>query len=505
MRKEIFKLDELQNHMMKLLCWRNFVFIFFGIILFNTASAQSEWSPDSVLTRQQMLDDLDSLKKVIIASHPNPFAYYSADQFENNFSELKISIDSTSTMRAFTSKVASLILPMRDSHTTIDFFNLHRMCFANDNYFLPINIYSSGDSILIESDWEDFIPKGSRLISINGADAMEVYRKSLEWSCIEGEAYTGQQRVADAIFPIVYAWHNTVLEENDMLVIPYGKSSQVSYFMKGYKKKEYQRLNKLRSKQPSHQAVSFKFLEGDSIALLRVATFAPANRNKYKRDIRSSFKKIKKHDCKYLVLDIRDNSGGSSGWVEYLYSFLDKTGYNTPSNVIGKNSELAMQRSKGYNKGLSKLIINIFYKNDEDVQSFNRFARLPFGASDTSYFTKPTLQKMRLVYSDKCVLLINGLTASAGVDFTNQFKRKQRGLILGEPCLGPTSGTFGNPSSYKLPNSKIRVNIATIRYNYDNSFVYEQSAIQPDVLIQATGANLFNKVDPAILYIQSNP
>jgi len=469
-----------------------------------SGNGQAEWSADSVLTKQQMWDDLDSLRKTIIDSHPNPFAFYSSVEFENNFQEIKNSIDTAATLRSFTDLVSNLVLPMRDSHTTLDFFSLHRMCFVNDNYFLPINIYNSNDSIFIESDWEDFLPKGSRLISVNGISSIEIYKQSLGYSCIEGDADDGQLRIADAIFPVVLAWNYKVLLENELQVIAFGEETEDTFIVKGYQKKEYKKISKLRSKRDSHQAVSLKILEGDSIAVLRVATFAPAERNKYKRDIRKSFRKLSKMDCKNLVLDIRDNSGGSSAWVEYLYSFLDKGGYNTPSNVIGKNSKLALQRSRLFNNGLSKLILRIFYKNDEDVQSFNRFARLPMGAIDTSYFLKPTIQKSNIVYKNKCILLINGLTASAGVDFTNQFKRKSRGLIIGEPCLGPVSGTFGNPVSFLMANSKLRVNIATIRYNYDNSFTYSRAAIAPDVFINTTGSNLFHNEDPALVYILSN-
>lgn len=483
---------------------RLFVCAFLVMILMHSASGQGAWSADSLITKQQMQDDLDSLRQVILDSHPNPFVFYSSSEFENHIAELKNNVDSVSTLREFTSVLSSVLLPLRDSHTTLDFFSLHHMCFANDSYFLPLNIYSSDDTIFIESDWEDFLPRGARLLSINKVNAADIYRQAMDYSCIEGDANTGQKRIADAIFPIVYAWNNAVQEENEIEVIPHGNESPETFSLKAYRKKEYQRLSKLRSAHESHKAVSFKFLEGDTIAVLRVATFAPANGNKYRRDIHNSFRKMKKAGCNNLVLDIRDNSGGSSAWVEYLYSFLDSAGYNTPSNVIGKNSKIAMQRSKMFNNGISKLIINIFYRKDEDVQSFNRFTSLPLGAMDTSYFKKPTLQKASRVYNRNCVLLINGLTASAGVDFTNHFKRMNRGLIIGEPCLGPVSGTFGNPASYRLPNSRLRINIATIRYNYDNSFTYAREAIAPDVQIKTTGMDLFLKEDPALKFIISN-
>jgi hypothetical protein len=89
--------------------------------------------------------------------------------------------------------------------------------------------------------------------------------------------------------------------------------------------------------------------------------------------------------------------------------------------------------------------------------------------------------------------LINGLTASAGVDFTNAFLSKSRGLIIGEACMGPQTGTFGNPAQYRLPNSHLSFYIATIRYNYDQSFVVDRNPIQPHMQANWKSEDIENK------------
>jgi C-terminal processing protease CtpA/Prc len=98
-------------------------------------------------------------------------------------------------------------------------------------------------------------------------------------------------------------------------------------------------------------------------------------------------------------------------------------------------------------------------------------------------------------------VLINGLTASAAVDFTNAFKQRRRGEIVGQQCLGPVTGTWGNPASFTLEKSRLRVSIATIRYNYDDSFRYERNAIMPDHWVDCTPEDINQKTDSQLEFV----
>jgi C-terminal processing protease CtpA/Prc len=98
-------------------------------------------------------------------------------------------------------------------------------------------------------------------------------------------------------------------------------------------------------------------------------------------------------------------------------------------------------------------------------------------------------------------VLINGLTASASVDFTNAFKQRNRGAIVGQQCLGPVTGTWGNPALYVLPKTGLRVSIATIRYNYDDTFRYERNAIMPDHWVDCTPQDLNRMTDSQLEFV----
>ena len=201
-----------------------------------------------------------------------------------------------------------------------------------------------------------------------------------------------------------------------------------------------------------------------------------------------------RNDIDTLIIDLRGNAGGLSTEVEYLYSFIDKKGYNTPSNIVGKRSKISDQKYRFLNRKWVQWWVDHFLKNQEDIFNYVQLRKQPIFSIDTVYFHKPLIQK-KWVFEKTVILWADALTASAGVDFTHHFHETQRGEHWGEPVMGPMTGTYGNTFPYSLPISKIKVNISTIRYNYNNQFIYSDIPIEPNLKIQWTRQNIIHRED----------
>ncbi|MFN0032654.1 MAG: S41 family peptidase [Flavobacteriales bacterium] len=457
--------------------------------------AQAQVSKAELLTAEQMHEDLDSLLNTIVQSHPKPGGFADLLTLETAFAYASSAITESKTTIQFAEIVSALMLTMHDSHSGMDYAQLQQMCLDEDGFVLPFASFGNTGKIYVNYDWEEKIPRGSRLLNINGMSADSLLARAMQFACTEGNADDAQLAVAHALMPLVASLYTPADSLNHIEIENIHTGNKELVVLKGYAKKEYGKLRRQRNAMDEHKQMKLQWNENGTCAILKVETFAPDKPGVYKRFIRSAFSEIADHNCDTLILDIRNNGGGSSSWVEYLYSFIDTAGYNTPSNVIAKNSQLARQRTKVLNKGFSKFILRTFFGKNEDVASFLRVADLPIGKLDTAFFTEKTIQKKNIVYTGRCYLLINGLTASAGVDFTNAFMTKKRGLVVGRPCLGPHTGTWGNPAIYTLPQSELRVSIATIRYNYDNTFSYATEAIQPDVPVVQTPRSASAKSD----------
>lgn len=465
--------------------------------------AQQSFDPEKKLRHKEMSDDLYALKKKIIDSHPNPFAFITQTEFNDRYTELVKALPDTATAAEFVYYVARALEVMKDSHTGLDFNYLTAALLDHERRILPLNLISGKDGFLVEKDPRDHIEPGTKILCINNESIDDLYAKVLLYANSEGEALVSRRRVADAILPIVLSLQNK-LGETVRVDVEAPDSQRVEHLDMHTMNKAYFRQRRQYQRSMEWDSIfSFKTAKEGKYAMLKIGSFSPSSSKKFRKFIKSAFKDMSAFCTSDLVIDLRDNGGGSSSNVEYLYSFLKEAGHNTPSNVILKSSELSRSRQKMFDSGLVRAYFKLFHGRDENVKSFLHLYDLPFGELDTSYYHDREVQPLKRVFMGDVYLIINGLTASAAVDFTNTFKKEKRGVVVGEPCMGPVSGTFGNPASYKLENSGIRVFIATIRYNYDNTFIYESHAIQPDYYIETKLSDLAKGKDTQLEFIES--
>ncbi|MCC6600653.1 MAG: hypothetical protein IT223_08245 [Crocinitomicaceae bacterium] len=473
------------------------VSLFFTALLFSgVLSSIAQYNQDSIFCKDSLIKDLYDLKSAIIASHPNPYGFCSREEFNGAYSHAVSYLTENRSLGEFCKTVGTVMQVMKDSHSCIDFEYLQNMQLRNGKYILPLQFISLSGGIYLMKDRDGLIDPGSRIICINNVEIEKIYVEAMRFACVEGRAVSAQQRVADAVLPVVLGMNIDLGPEIKIDIEKEDEIREIVY--PAYNQRRWKERQKKLEDKEFGEAMSLSVDEEDNTAVLKIGTFAPLGGLKYANFIRKSFKEIKKKNIENVVLDIRGNGGGSSSWVEYLYSFIDTAGYNTPDNIIGKNSELAMKRSSGMLRPISQWMIRNFYKKNEDVQNYIKILKMEKGEMDTLYFSDPVVQKIKKVYTGNCYLLINGLTASAAVDFTHSFREKKRGVIIGEPCLGPVTGTWGNPASFSLPRSGVKVNIATIRYNYDRSFRYDPQPIKPDYDVKTEITDLEDGKDTQI-------
>lgn len=444
-------------------------------------SAQEE---PPLLEIWEMSDDIDSLYAQIMEAHPDPFFFCSPKKLQQAYYSVCDQLDRPMTRFEFAGIANGLTKMLEDSHTGIDYTQLSGLAFEQGKRILPINIVTDTEHrLIVKNAWDSLIAPGWEIRCINGQDAKEAYLIGLhQFSYTEADANISRQRIADALWSLILANTMDLDSLNTVELIDPMTQELRELQVTAYTSERYYKIRKERIKKGYYETFSYRIEGEKDYAYMRVGTFAPPQKKHFRKQVRNAFKEIHNSGVHHLVLDISGNGGGSSDNVEYLYSFIDTTGYNTPHNVIGIHSRLSDDRSRLAASPVIKWLMRTFWLHNEDVAGYLKIADLPLGQRDTAYFYDPTVQR-KYVFTGEMCLLINGMTASAGVDFTNAFRTRERGIIIGEPCMGPTSGTFGNPAAYQLEHSGLRFYIATIRYNYDGSFMPLRMPIMPDIYV----------------------
>ena len=120
----------------------------------------------------------------------------------------------------------------------------------------------------------------------------------------------------------------------------------------------------------------------------------------------------------------------------------------------------------------------------------------PVDSTAEVLFAQASLPHKRLLYQGPIALIIDGLSASASVSMASWFVQSARGKTFGEPPMGSASGTFGNPYQRALPETGVRVNIATARYFTSASRIWESRPLLPDFPVSWGIHDLIHGNDP---------
>jgi C-terminal processing protease CtpA/Prc len=424
-----------------------------------------------------MKADLDSLLRTIDSAHPDPTAYCGISAWQLAKERAYLQINEPLSSAAFGWVISEMLGTLQDSHTQLNYISFWRNHLEQGGHVLPIRK---------RGHWVIKAPKaglepGDELITIEKFSIDQIDQISKVFAMTEGNSFVSEDRMTDALFSLVLA--PFVIQNKDSVLITFlDRNLQLQ-------KKKVPTLSKEEwddyLKELNKQKEEAHFTTEGGIGYLTIPSFAPNQFGHQHRVIKKAFKKIHDLEIDSLVIDLRNNAGGLSTEVEYLYSFLAPEGHNSPHNIISKSSALAQTRYPILNHSWIQKSILCLFKKQENIYNYVYLRSQPIGQQDTVYFHH-NFKQHRNIFQGKVLLWVNGLSASAAVDFTHTIREEKRGEIWGEPVMGGMKGTFGNTTGTLLQHSKLQVQISTIRYNYDASWRYDPISIVPDIPVEIT-------------------
>lgn len=238
-------------------------------------------------------------------------------------------------------------------------------------------------------------------------------------------------------------------------------------------------------------AVHFKLIDKNT-ALLRIDTFVNYRNTVEPNNIYEPiFREIMEKGINKLILDLRNNGGGSSDATLGLFS-----------NLISKKTKFALdmrvnsldhQDLTEYLWTWDKRALNPkrigFSKNDDGTYSLRSFL------SDELATIKPA----KYAYSGKVIALTSNSNSSASTNLLSILHDQGRVTLIGENTGGSAQGpTAGILFTLRLPASKITSRIPFFRYT-NNVENYEHGmGLQADVYAPMTVEALKKGQDPAL-------
>lgn len=198
-----------------------------------------------------------------------------------------------------------------------------------------------------------------------------------------------------------------------------------------------------RDTSPQRKSFEFEMREG-SMAYVALNSFGSQN---IVSDFEKAWPEIRKASA--LILDIRRNGGGSSGYGTRILSYLTSKG--------------------GPGEAATTRLYRPAYRAWGTIDEWTPEQKWNVGSRGDDIFRRPI------------VLLIGAGTFSAAEDFAASFDMLKVGTIIGEPSGGST----GQPLSFRLPGGG-SARVCTLQTRYADGRDFVGTGIQPHIRVATT-------------------
>lgn len=489
-------------------------------ILFTSCVSVKKYNQQllTAIPAEKLKEDVDFAYEILQKNHPALYGYISKEKLDFKFDSLKTTITKPITPPEFFEKLAPLIAEVRQGHLNlmIPFKRLTKKEIKNlekqKGLFSRYNFLLDEDKIYVK-DNADKIPNmnvGTEILEINNENTADILKRYKPFITSDGYNTTYQKYALARRWPTYYTVEKGYLD-SVQLKTKFQNEIKTFYLTREKITKKEKKAEKVITKKKEEQKTqdynpqikeynrSLEFKTKDSsVALMTIKTFSGIKANRFYKE---NFKLIAQAKTKYLIIDLRNNLGGSLGEIEQLYRYLgaDQYPFITDIEVTSETSQLNADYFKTIPtlaKPLAALtypfyaigsLLSVKKKNDHFYLRNNLFAA-----------KKP---KKNAFYG-KLYVLINGSSFSASSIISSKLKGDHRAILVGEETGGGNDGTVaGRYNTKKLPNSKIQFPIGLMHIQPNIKFTNTNKGVVPDLIMTETTLEILQKKDKVLHWV----
>lgn len=460
----------------------------------------------------KLKNDVDFAYFKLQQLHPNLYWYISKDSLDFKFDSLKTTLDKPLKPLDFYLKLEPVIAKIREGHLrlTIPVKKLTRKeqkyLKTQKGLFGRYNFAIDNERLYVLDNAEK-IPNmqvGTELLEINNTqtkDLLEHYRKLIT---SDGKNQTFQKYYLERAWANFFTYENGILDSvkvetkyrNEVKTF-YLKREKISKTEKRAEKVEVKNKEKSNKNNDYNSArklynrsLSFE-TKDSSVAYMSINSFSNTRSRKFYKE---SFATLKKAKTKYLIIDMRNNFGGSVAEIDNLYSYLTDKKIKFLKD-IEVTSNKSMFHADYFNQipGVLKPLAAIAYPFYFVGTAFSNKEK------DGKHYLKANYAVKKIKddnFTGKLYVLINGGSFSAASILPSKLKGDKRAFLVGEETGGANDGTVaGRYSTETLPNSKLKFPIGLMLFQPDIIFTHTEKGVVPNKEIIPTISEVLQKKD----------
>ena len=428
----------------------------------GTATDQSLFTRP--LSPVDLLEDFIVLRRTLESWHPALYVYETRESLDRVFDEVQSKLSEPISALEFETLITPVIARVHCVHTRIMPTGAHFAARQRVSTYLPGKVQVIGDRLYLCRNYSDDpeLAVGSEILEINGRPAGQVLEQLLALIPSDGFIRSQQLWVLNADFAGLYATHIESPREFDLRLSSPGGEREWSLTLPALQSELWNTRRRERgSVGPSDPEVDLQseILADEDTAILTLNTFGPSDVARCAEELATFFESVRVEQIGNLILDLRQNPGGSPELGSLLVSYLANQRF----------SYLAADRA--------------------EIAELPLLTRL--GLAKYCAPREPARDSFR---GEQILVLISGRCTSTSGHVLSLLKHQGRSLFIGEES-GATFTCNDNSKDITLQNSGIRVHIARNTFKTPATGLERGRSIQPDYRVRKTLEQVLRGVD----------
>lgn len=419
---------------------------------------------------QQLRADFDLLVNALKEAHTGLYWYSSEKQFDSIAAMQRLKIKDSLNSLEFYNITAAVVAFSKEDHCDIYIPQPASAWLKEHGRFLPLAVVSLNEKIyILNNPLPGVATKGHELLKVNGVTIASVYGHIFNTFAADGFIRSSKFRYLDhSKLAIEYA--KTIGQPQAFTIVTRNPKT-------GLKEKHDLEACSF----PAFLSINAQLKEQGLIkanlppatidinptrAILTFNTFGNSEYEEagtdFKSFVRAAFDSIRASGTKDLIIDIRENGGGSEGNEDYLFSFLAGKPYTKYKNVEASAFSYSFLQYTDCRDPEERKELEADLRNEHYLAEDGRILRKPGIEMPAPLQPNP--------YAGNVYILTSGWTYSGGAEFASLMREHTDAVFIGEEVGG---GYYGNTSGYSieltLPNTGIVVDLPLLRFVLDVS------------------------------------
>ncbi|MBK7212429.1 MAG: hypothetical protein IPH88_03825 [Bacteroidales bacterium] len=461
----------------------------------NNLEAQTSFLNKSVFTVEEMQKDFLVFRACLEESHPGLYIYKSKLTIDSIFNANYSALNKDMTGREFmllTCRVASQI---GDGHLRVVPPKIQLDSLDNGPTAIPFNVYCFDNKLYVRKNYSPLDDKeflGSQIISINGHSIENFIREYLQIFPSDGNNLTHKYRLLSSsryftrYFSMLYGY----AERYNVEYISLNETTLKTKTIQGL---TFDNLLKIADdrypvKIDEQKPAFFKINDDKKYAFLKIKSFDKGqykkNKMNFEKFLKASFKKMESENIPNLIIDVRDNGGGTDEYGKILFSYFVNQPFDYYKSL--RMNKEGFDCFKYTNKPDMKAPTGMLEPNKEGT--FDNVQHPNVGRQNP---LTPT-------FAGNIYVLINGWCFSTTSEFLSQLHFHTKAVFIGEESGGGYYGNCSGPTpDFTLPNTKVRIEIplmyysmAVENYQYLDRGLFPNYTVTPSIIDKISNIDL---------------